>query len=103
MRVQQCCKEGGRPAGKPGRLFEGMLRGDDHEQKQIASTHALQAPTDGDVTWNPWGQVASGHGASPQYEASERGGGDDATGKRSRCPYLYGKEVICGIRKRASL
>jgi len=90
-------------AGKPGRLFEGMLRGDDHEKKQIASTNALQAPTDGDVTCNPCVQGASGHGASPQYESSDRGGGDDSTGKRSRCPDLYVKDVSCGIPKRASL
>src|SRR2546428_11986394 len=36
-------------------------------------------------------------------ESSDMDGGDDSTGKRSRCPGPCGKDVICGIPKRASL
>ena len=90
-------------AGKPGSLFEGMLRGRDHQKEQRAGAHPLQPLTDGDVTCDPRVQGASEHGASPRYESSDMGGGDDSTGKRSRCPDPGVKAVIWGIPERASL
>src|SRR6266704_7001105 len=73
-------------AGKSGGLCEGMFRCRDHQKEQIASANALKALTDGDVTCDPRVQGARGHGASPQYESSERSRGDDSTGKGARCP-----------------
>src|ERR671939_292889 len=102
MRVQEFGKERGMQAGKAGRLCEGVLRGRDHQKEQITSANALKAPTDGDVTCDPRMQGASGHGASPQYESSDRGGGGDSTGKRSRCPDLLAQDVLCGLAGRAS-
>ena len=90
-------------AGKPGGLFEGMLRCRDHQKEQRAGAHPLQPLTDGDVTCDPRVQGASGHGASPQYESSDRSGGDDSTGKGLRCPDLLVNDVICGLAERASL
>ena len=82
-------------AGKSGGLFEGMFRCRDHQKEQRASANALKALTDGDVTFDPRVQGARGHGASPWYESSDMSGGDDSTGKRSRCPDPWGKDVIC--------
>src|SRR4029453_4225484 len=90
-------------AGKPGSLFEGMLRGRDHQKEQIAGAHPLKPLTDGNATFDPRVQDASAHGASPWCESSDRGGGDDSTGKRSRCPDPGVKAVIWGIPERASL
>src|SRR2546428_3288858 len=102
MRLQEFCKEGGMQAGKPGGLFEGMLRCRDHQKEQRAGAHPLQPLTDGNVTCDPRVQGASEHGASPRYESSDMDGGDDSTGKRSRCPDLCVKDVICGIPKMTS-
>jgi hypothetical protein len=52
-------------SGKPGGLFEGMLRCRDHQKEQIADTNPLKPLPDGDVPFNPRVQGASGHGASP--------------------------------------
>ena len=90
-------------SGKPGGLFEGMFRGDDHQKEQRAGANPLKPLTDGDTTWNPSLQGASEHRASPRCEHSDRGGGDDSTGTRSGCPGTFGKDVICGIPGTASL
>src|SRR5215471_4259256 len=103
MRLQHFRKEGGMQSGKPGGLFEGMLRGCDHQKEQIAGAHPLKPLTDGDVTFDPRVQGASAHGAPPRYASSDMGRGDDSTGKRSRCPDPCVKDVICGIPERASL
>src|SRR5215813_7313858 len=103
MRVQEFGKERGMQAGKAGGLFEGVLRCRDHQKEQIARANPLKPLTDGNVTFDPRVQGASEHGASPRYESSDMDGGDDSTGKRSWCPDLYVKDVICGIPKRASL
>src|SRR6266581_1475895 len=103
MRLQEFGKEGGMQAGKSGGLFEGMFRCRDHQKEQIASANALKALTDGDVTCDPRVQGASGHGASPQYESSDRSGGDDSTGKGARCPAPLANDVICGLAESASL
>jgi hypothetical protein len=103
MRLQEFGKERGMQAGKAGGLFEGVLRCRDHQKEQIASANALKALTDGDVTFDPRVQGASGHGASPQYESSDRSRGDDSTGKGSRCPAPLANDVICGLAERASL
>jgi hypothetical protein len=95
--------KGGMQSGKPGGLLEGMLCGDDHEKEQIARANPLKPLTDGDLTFDPRVQGASEHGASPQYESSDMGGGADSTGKRSRCPDLCVHNVICGIPERTSL
>src|SRR5207248_2592996 len=84
-------------AGKPGGLCEGMLRCRDHQKEQIAGAHPLKPLTDGDVTFDPRVQGASEHSASPRCASSDMGGGDDSTGKCSRCPDLWVKDVICGI------
>src|SRR5436190_14035262 len=73
-------------SGKPGGLFEGMLRCDDHQKEQIAGAHPLKPLTDGDLTCDPSLQGAREHGAPPRYASSDISGGDDSTGKRSRCP-----------------
>src|SRR5512138_2953192 len=103
MRGQEFGKERGMQAGKAGGLCEGVLRGRDHQKEQITSANALKAPTDGDVTWDPRVQGASGHGASPQYESSARSGGDDSTGKESRGLDRLANEVVCGLAERAPL
>src|SRR6266850_8137239 len=95
-------------AGKPGGLFEGMLRCRDHQKEQIAGAYSLKPLTDGDVTFDPRVQGAREHGASPRYESSDMGGGDDSTGKRSRCPgpcvkrchLWYTEESLPVIQKR---
>src|SRR5437660_2290667 len=84
--LQEFGKEGGMQAGKARGLFEGVLCCCDHQKEQIASANALKAPTHGNVSCDPRMQGASGHGASPRYESSDMDGGDDSTGKRSRCP-----------------
>ena len=81
MRVQHFRKEGGMQSGKPGGLLEGMLRGDDHEQEQIAGANALKPLTDGDLTCDPSLQGASEHRVSPRCEHADMGGGDDSIGK----------------------
>jgi len=103
MRLQEFGKEGGMQAGKSGGLFEGMFRCRDHQKEQIAGAYSLKPLTDGDVTFDPRVQGAREHGASPRYESSDMGGGDDSTGKRSRCPDSCVKDSICGIPERASL
>ena len=90
-------------AGKASGLCEGVLRGRDHQKEQIAGANALKAPTDGDVTFNPCVQGASGHGASPQYASSDRSGGDDSTGQEARCPDRLALDVIWGLAESASL
>ena len=103
MRLQEFGKEGGMQAGKSGGLFEGMFRCRDHQKEQIAGAHPLKPLTDGDVTFDPRVQGASEHRASPRCASSDMGGGDDSTGKCSRCPDPWVKDVICGIPGRASL
>jgi hypothetical protein len=103
MRLQEFGKERRRQAGKAGGLFERVLRGRDHQKEHIASANARKAPTDGDVTCDPRMQGASRHGASPQYEPSDRSGGDDSTGQGARCPARLANEVIGGLAERASL
>jgi hypothetical protein len=103
MRLQQVRKEGGMQSGKPSGLLEGMLRGDDHEQEQIAGANPLEALTDGDLTCDPRLQSASEPRASPRCEYADMGGGDDSIGKLSRCPDTFAKAVICGIPGTASL
>jgi hypothetical protein len=103
MRWQEFRKKRGMQAGKAGSLCAGVLRCRDHQKEQRASAHALKAPTDGNVPCDPRGQGASGHGASPLYEASDRSGGDDSMGKESRSPDHLANEVICGLAERVSL
>ena len=90
-------------SGKPGGLFEGMFRCDDHQKEQIAGANPLKPLTDGDLTFDPSLQGASEHRASPRYEPSDMGGGDDSIGKRLGCPGTLVKDVICGIPETASL
>lgn len=90
-------------SGKPGGFFEGMFRCCDHQKEQIAGTNPLKPLTDGDLTFAPSLQGASEHGAAPRCEHAHMGGGDDSTGKRSRCLDPLVKEVICGIPRAASL
>ena len=78
-------------AGKPCRLFEGMLRGDDHEKEQIAGANPLKPLTDGDLTFDPSLQGASEHRVSPRCEHADMGGGDDSIGKRWGCPDMLVK------------
>jgi hypothetical protein len=80
-----------------------MLRCRDHQKEQRAGAHPLKPLTDGDVTFHPRVQGASEQSASPRYASSDMGGGDDSTGKRSRCPDPCVKDVICAIPERASL
>lgn len=70
MRLQEFSKEGGRQSGKPSSLFEGMLRGGDHQKEQLAGANPLKPPTDGDLTCDPSLQGAREHRASPRGESS---------------------------------
>src|SRR5215831_908144 len=103
MRLQQFRKKRRMQAGKAGGLFEGVLCCRDHQKEQIAGTNPLKPLTDGDLTFDPRVQGASGHGASPQYESSDRSGGDDSTGQGARCPALLANDVIWGLAERAAL
>ena len=103
MRFQQVRKEGFMQSGKPGGFFEGMFRCRDHQKEQIAGTNPLKPLTDGDPTFDPSLDGASEHRASPWCEHANMGGGDDSIGQESRCPSLFGKDVICGIPRTASL
>src|SRR5207237_7309611 len=96
MRLQQFRKEGWMQSGKPGGLLEGMLRGDNHEKEQIAGANPLKPLTDGNRPFDPRLQGASEHRASPRCEPSHMGGGDDSSGKRSRCPGTF-RETIARI------
>ena len=58
-------------SGKSGGLFEGMLRGDDHEKEQIAGANPLKPLTDGDPTCDPSLYGASEHRASPWCEHAD--------------------------------
>src|SRR5215470_10503828 len=88
-------------SGKPGGFFEGMFRCRDHQKEQIAGTNPLKPLTDGDPTFDPSLDGASEHRASPWCEHANMGGGDDSIGQESRCPSLFGKDVICGIPRTA--
>ena len=90
-------------SGKSGGLFEGMLRGDDHEKEQIADANPLKPLTDGDPTCDPSLYGASEHGASPRCEHADMGGGDDSIGKGAGCLGPLVRDVICGIPRAASL
>ena len=90
-------------SGKPGGLFEGMFRGDDHQKEQIAGANPPKPLTDGNPTCDPSLYGASEHRASPRCEHSDMGGGDDSIGKRLECPGTLVKAVICGIPETASL
>jgi hypothetical protein len=103
MRLQQFRKERLMSSRKPGRLFEGMLRGDDHQKEQRVGANPLKPLTDGNPTFDPSLYGASEPRASPRCEHSAMGGGDDSLGKGARCPSTCGKEVICGIPGTASL
>lgn len=80
-------------SGKPGGLFEGMLRCDDHQKEQIAGAHPLKPLTDGDPTFDPSLYGASEHRASPRCEHAAMGGGDDSIGKGWGCPSTFVKDV----------
>jgi hypothetical protein len=103
MRVQHLRAEGCLPSGKPGSVFEGMFRGDDHQKEQRAGANPLKPLTDGNRAFDPSLQGPSGHRASPRCAPSHMDGGEDSTGKRLGCPGTLVKEVICGIPETASL
>jgi hypothetical protein len=103
MRLQHFRKKGWMQSGKPGSLLEGMLRGDDHEQEQIAGANPLKPLTDGDLTFDPSLQGASEHHVSPQCAHSDMGGGDDSIGQHEGCPEPLVKDVIYGRPRTASL
>ena len=90
-------------SGKSGGFFERMLRGDDHQKKQIAGANPRKPLTDGNAMFDPRLYGASEHRASPGCEHSDMGGGDDSIGKGAGCPSTFVKEVICGIPGTASL
>jgi hypothetical protein len=51
-------------SGKPGGVFEGMLRGHDHQKQQLTGADPLKTSTDPDTPRDPSLQGASPHGAS---------------------------------------
>ncbi len=90
-------------SGKSGGFFERMLGCDDHQKEPIAGANPPKPLPDGNPTCDPSLYGASEHRASPRWEHSDMGGGDDAIGKRLECPGTLVKAVICGIPETASL
>jgi len=81
-------------SGKSGGFFERVLRGDDHQKKQIAGANPPKPLTDGNPTFDPSLYGASEHRASPGCEHADMGGGDDSIGKGAGCPSSFVKDVI---------
>ena len=90
-------------ARKPGGLFDGMLRGADHQKEQIAGANPLKPLTDDTPTFEPSLEGASEPRAAPRCAHADMGGGDDSIGKGAGCPSPFVQKAICGIPGTASL